>query len=158
LAAFVWLVFGASGASAYSPLTASCIERSAKFVGVDELALWVILRTEGGYLGSVHRNTDGSDDLGPFQINSRTLLSLAARLDLSYEQLVRMARDEGCPAVFLAGFILREKIAGRTGTDLWNGLADYNSKMPEPHRRYLARLRKSYYALTQQAPPKTTVR
>ena len=144
--------------SGYSPLTPQCIGRAANFVGVDALALWMVLRTEGGSLGTIHRNADGSDDLGPFQINTGTLRALAGRLGLPYARLERMARDEGCPAAILAGFILREKITGRKDGDIWDGLADYNSRTPGPHQRYLDRLRESYTALTRPVAPKKTAR
>jgi hypothetical protein len=137
-------------AHGYSPLTPQCIERAANFVGVDALALWMVLRTEGGSLGTIHRNADGSDDLGPFQINTGTLRALASRLSLPFARLEHIARDEGCPAAILAGFILREKIAGRKDGDIWDGLADYNSRTPAPHQRYLDRLRESYSALTKK--------
>ncbi|EIJ75014.1 MAG: conjugal transfer protein TrbN [Leptospirillum sp. Group II 'C75'] len=55
------------------PVPVACIWQAAGYYRLPPLALVGILGVEGGRPGQAVRNTDGSEDLGPMQINSRWL-------------------------------------------------------------------------------------
>ena len=60
------------------PLTAACVLDAARAGGLPAAALFGILATEGGKTGEALRNTNGTWDMGPFQINTVHVDTLAA--------------------------------------------------------------------------------
>ena len=53
-----------------APLTAACLATAAHAYHLPEIYLYAIVQTEGGRVGQAVHNTNGTDDLGPFQINT----------------------------------------------------------------------------------------
>ena len=60
------------------PLTAACVLDAARAGGLPAAALFGILATEGGKTGEALRNSNGTWDMGPFQINTVHVDTLAA--------------------------------------------------------------------------------
>ncbi|MGI4945182.1 MAG: lytic transglycosylase domain-containing protein, partial [Janthinobacterium lividum] len=95
---------------------------------------------EGGQVGSVHRNLDGTDDLGVMQINTRWLPVLAgvARMDAAAVR-DRLTRD-ACFNIAAAGLVMRAALLGRHG-DLMTAIGDYHSHTPMLNASYQALVR-----------------
>lgn len=109
LLAFLWLCLVAnSWASTFKvPLTATCLSEVAAAYQVHPDILLAILLVEGGTVGQVSRmNSNGTYDIGPFQINSTHRSALAA-MHISEDEL----RNNGCTNAAVAGWLLRRAVS-----------------------------------------------
>ncbi len=50
-----------------------CITDAARFFGIDAELVFTLFDNEGGKVGTFSRNTNGTYDIGPMQINSSNL-------------------------------------------------------------------------------------
>ena len=94
-------------------------------------ALPAILTNEGGWVGAVIRNKDGSTDHGPFQVNSQWVWSI--KRIFGYPTLAEAEKAitySPCVNAETAAIILARCI--RDKGNLYNGLGCYAS--PTPHR------------------------
>lgn len=91
------------------PLTKECIIGAAKLQSIDPRVMVGLLKTEGGYIGADVRNTNGSHDLGPMQINDGAWLEKIATAHFSGNQkLARLAlKNNGCYNVYIGAYIFR---------------------------------------------------
>jgi soluble lytic murein transglycosylase-like protein len=97
---------------------------------------------EGGAITTIHHNTDGSDDLGLMQINTRWLPALSFYFSLP-QQAVR-ARLLGVPCfnIAAAGAVLRYYLNEARG-DLMTAIGYYHSHTPLLSQRYQAQVARS---------------
>lgn len=113
-----------------------CVAQAAEdFPDVPRLAILMILDTEGGWPGAEIRNTNGSYDLGPMQINTQWLPTFA-----SFGLTREMLRDHACTNIYAGTWILREEL--RRHPDLPEALAYYHSPTEVHQERYLSSMRK----------------
>jgi len=90
--------------------------------------------TEGGAAGHITRNTNGSFDIGPMQINS-SHLPLLQSFGITYASLLYNA----CENIFVGTWILHSEIL-TSGSEVWRGIGNYNSRTPIHNRRYQMRV------------------
>ncbi len=134
------------------PLTAGCVAAAAAIFGVPEAAVWTILRTEGGQVGTCVQQANGTHDCGPAQINVETWVPrLAHVLQRPSSDLRSAVRDDGCFNVWVASYVLRHNL-DQTGGDLWEAAGRYNSATPGIKEAYQLRLSLSYQHLFRPAP------
>src|SRR4051812_272377 len=85
----------------------ACMLATATFYNLPPRVLPAIQAVEGGQVGSVQRNTDGTEDLGVMQINTRWIAILARVTGASPEAIrVRLVND-ACFNIAASGAILR---------------------------------------------------
>ena len=120
------------------PLLA-CMVATAAYYHLPPRVLPAIQRVEGGQPGMVSRTTDGTDDLGLMQINTRWVQDIAAvtRLDPATVR-VRLTGD-GCFNIAAAGAILRAYLDEAHG-DLMTAVGYYHSHRPALHQAYRQRV------------------
>lgn len=116
------------------PLTAACVLDAARAGGLPAAALFGILATEGGKTGEALRNTNGTWDMGPFQINTVHVDTLAA-MGIAPESVLQ----DGCVNAYAAAWLLRREYL-RTG-DIWQAIGAYHSRTPHRRDAYMARVR-----------------
>lgn len=104
----------------------ACIEHTAETYRIPPLLLLGILSVEGGRLGTVSRNTNGSSDYGPMQINSRWLRELAP-----YGITAKDLQWDGCVNMWVGGWILKQCLERFEG-NFWRGVGCYNSSTTQP--------------------------
>jgi soluble lytic murein transglycosylase-like protein len=97
-----------------------CVAAAARYYEVPELLLHAILQKEGGRVGSMNRNKNGSWDLGPAQINT-SWLPLFARYGVGAQAL----RDDSCTNIFAEGWVLRYN-ANILANDWFKATVAYN--------------------------------
>lgn len=131
------------------PLTAECINVASKRYGIHQDILYAILLVEGGSVGSNSKaNTNGTYDIGLFQINSMHRKRFQA-LGISEEEL----RNDGCTnaiaaAWHLHGVLTLDVVKGiKTQDDYLRAIALYHSATPEFNRIYAAKLKKAFERL-----------
>jgi hypothetical protein len=117
----------------------ACMTAVAAFYHLPPQALPAIRQVEGGRPGLVRHDADGSDDLGPMQVNTRWIAPLAHETRLSPARLRRALLADGCFNVGVAGAILRIQLDARKG-DLGAAIGDYHSHTPALHDAYAARV------------------
>lgn len=114
----------------------ACITQAAQFYHLPVSLFSAVLRTEGGRVGEVHRNKNGSVDLGPAQINS-TWLPALAKAGITR----RMVRKDGCLNVAIGAWILAQAMRGadpHNPVQWWRHVGDYNSHTPLFNQKYAA--------------------
>ena len=124
----------------------ACMAVVAQAYALPPRVLPAIQAVEGGTPGLVHRNTDGSDDLGPMQVNTLWLPVLARTAELPVEEVRERLLTRPCFNVAAAGLILRTYL-NETRGDLLRAVGNYHSHTPVLNQRYQARVLRSAAAL-----------
>lgn len=111
-------------------MTAQCVSSAAREFKLPLELVYGMLMTEGGKVGMFRRNTNGTVDHGPMQINTVWLKTFG---DFGVTQK-RLAWD-GCLNVRVGSWILKKHII-QSGGNIWKGVAKYHSKTPSLGRKY----------------------
>lgn len=106
-----------------------CIEHAAHYYRLPVAIVTAVRRQEAGRTGAVHENSNGTIDIGPMQINSIHLPTLA-RYGITFEKL----RDDLCVNIHVGAWMLAKSIRARG--DLWKGVGDYHSATPSLNVSY----------------------
>ncbi len=114
-----------------------CINRAAIRYAVPAKVIISVLAIEGGEKGTVHSNQNGTEDLGPMQINS-TWLPQFERFQITREDLI----NNPCLNVNVGAWILSQKI--KEGKYYWQGVAGYHSFTPQLNANYKNKLIENY--------------
>ena len=118
------------------PVSVDCIDRAARDQQVPREILYAIGVVEGGKVGDLVYNKNGSYDLGVFQINSHWLGLLAGLYGTDRATVENHLRWNGCFSAAMAAWVLHKKIT-EVGGDFWRGVGNYNSANPPYHDHYL---------------------
>jgi hypothetical protein len=113
-----------------------CIATAAKVYRLPPAVLVILLNVEGGSLGRVSPNTNGTVDIGPIQVNEIWLPDVAAHWHATIADTYRALRDNFCANVEAGAWILRRGLDEARG-DFWEGVGYYHSHTPEHKTRYL---------------------
>lgn len=114
---------------------ATCIFLASQQYQVPPPVLIGIMEVEGGRVGQeVGPNANGTYDLGPMQINTLWIPTLANKWNVSNKVARKWVRDDACVNIGVAAWILRQKI-NETGS-LSKGIAYYHSATPHLGQRY----------------------
>lgn len=105
-----------------SPVTVECVVDAARSQHVPLAGLVAIMAAEGGQVGQVMHNSNGTRDIGPGQINSTWLDRLAARR-ISEGVLL----NNGCVNVLSAAWIFNQALLETIG-DVWAAIGLYHSR------------------------------
>ena len=117
----------------------ACMALAAQFYHLPPRVLPSIQAVEGGYVGSVSRNADGSDDLGVMQVNTLWLEPLARLSRLPEGEVRRRLTDDACFNIAAAAAILRAYLNEAHG-DLMQAVGDYHSHTPGLNQSYRERV------------------
>jgi hypothetical protein len=104
-------------------------------LGIPQPILYAVLHTEGGTPGKSSKNTNGSYDLGPMQVNDRVWLPFFKR---HYGLTEAQLKNNGCLNVWAGGVILYMQVA--QAKDWWKGIGNYHSRTPVHHARYTGKV------------------
>ncbi len=135
----------------------ACMAAVASFYHLPPRALPSIHATEGGRVGMVSRNADGSDDLGLMQVNTRWVQPLAARSGMATEAVRDRLVNDGCYNIAVAGLILRSCLTEAHG-NLMRAVGYYHSHNAARSQAYRVRMINSalalYFPQKPDQPPK----
>ena len=135
-AVVVALGSGTSRAADNATMIRGCIEAAAQAYRVPPAILVILLNVEGGSLGAVSPNTNGTVDIGPMQVNEISLPGIAAHWGTSQHVAFVALRDSFCANVEAGTWILRQGLDEAKG-DFWEGVAYYHSHDPLHKQTYL---------------------
>jgi hypothetical protein len=116
------------------PLTLDCVVEAARANDVPLAALLGILAVEGGKVGEALRNSNGTFDLGPFQLNTCNLILLEAQ-GFAPESILR----DGCVNAHAAAKLLRLEVE-RAG-NIWAAVGAYHSRTPAKRDAYIGKVK-----------------
>jgi hypothetical protein len=111
-----------------------CMIVVASVYGLPPRALPAIQAVEGGAIGVVHHDSDGTDDLGVMQVNSIWIDPLARVAHMRPAAVRARLIGDACFNIAAAGAILRAYL-GATH-DLMLAIGDYHSHTPALNRAY----------------------
>lgn len=113
----------------------ACLSDVANHFRLPMPLLEAVLKVEGGRPGLAMRNSNGTYDLGPMQINTSWLPVLAEK-NITREML----RDDFCVNVAVGAWILARELnqipAKPAVADFWQAVGRYNSRTPRHNYRY----------------------
>ena len=116
------------------PLLA-CMAGVAAFYHLPPRVLPSIQAVEGGAVGAVHANTDGSQDLGVMQVNTRWVSKLALAIRIAPDDARARLISDGCFNVAVAGAIMRTYLDEARG-NLMLAIGYYHSHTPALNLNY----------------------
>jgi len=120
----------------------ACMALVASIYHLPPRVLPAIQKVEGGMVGTVSHNTDGSDDYGVMQVNSRWLPALSALSGLPIEAVRERLISRPCYNIAAGGAILRSYL-DETHGDLMLAIGDYHSHTATRNLDYQAKVMRS---------------
>ncbi|AEG67913.1 lytic transglycosylase domain-containing protein [Ralstonia solanacearum] len=128
-----WVHAGTALAFCLSSLAAlaagDCFEQAGTYQGVNPTVLRAIVWFESkGDPRAVHRNADGSVDIGQAQINSIHFGTLA------HYGVPRHALTDACVNIYVAAWLLKQKMVKHGNT--WRAIGAYHSETPAQRDAY----------------------
>ncbi len=114
-----------------TPVTQECMVQVANQLQLPVLMLYGVLYQEAGTPGRISRNSNGTYDIGPMQINSIHLPFFKGSYGLTEAQL----RNNGCLNVWAGGVLLWLHLQS-AGGDHWKAVGNYHSKTKIHHDKY----------------------
>ncbi len=113
----------------------ACMVATAAFYHLPPRVLPAIQAVEGGYVGSVSGNHDGSADLGVMQVNTLWLPALARAAHLAPEAVRGRLVWDSCFNIAASGAIMRTYLIEARG-DLLEAVGFYHSHTPALKQGY----------------------
>lgn len=113
-----------------------CLTAAAAAHLLPPAMLVILLKVEGGRLGHVSRNTNGTVDIGPMQVNTIWVPRIAAHWRTTPAAAYAALRDDLCANLEGGAWILRQAVDEARG-DFWGGVGIYHSHNPGYSTRYL---------------------
>ncbi len=115
----------------------ACMAATAAFYHLPPRVLPSIQAVEGGFVGSISRNADASDDLGVMQVNSIWLDALSRVTGMGRDAVEARLIGDACFNIAAAGAVLRTYLNEERG-DLMAAVGDYHSHTPALNQAYRA--------------------
>ncbi|NML87756.1 lytic transglycosylase domain-containing protein [Sphingobium sp. TB-6] len=106
---------------------ARCIRLASNGKGWLEKTLWGLRDQEAGWVGAKIRNTDGSYDLGPLQINSWWVPKISALVHQSESEIWHRLQHDTCFNVYAARWIFLTDL--QDARDYWAAIGHYHSRV-----------------------------
>ena len=114
----------------YRPADIDCVIEAAAKQGIPSNVLLAIASIESGRNGQFVKNTNGSLDIGHFQINTIHWRNTKHRKGM-FANYPKITPEEvawrGCYNAELAAWMIRKKIDESNGQDFWTRVANYHS-------------------------------
>ncbi|GBR20227.1 conjugal transfer protein TrbN [Asaia spathodeae NBRC 105894] len=127
-----------------------CIRHASQKYRLPEVLFRAILLTEGGHVGAITHNKNGSYDMGPAQINSSWLPRLSV-MGIARERVL----NDGCLNIHIGAWILATALGGQTPdnpAEFWRRVGNYNSGTPVFNKAYQARVWANVTLLSRTRP------
>jgi hypothetical protein len=126
----------ANAAADDQPPVIRCIDAAASAYRLPPSMLVILLSVEGGSLGRVSHNTNGTVDIGPMQVNQIWLPAIARHWHAAEPESLAALRDNFCANVEAGAWILRQAMDQAHG-NFWDGVGYYHSHDPGYKADYL---------------------
>lgn len=116
-----------------------CVSHAARHFDINPLVVMSILKVEGGKVGTLSKNKNGTYDMGLMQINTIHLPEIKKKYPrVGWKELTY----NPCVNIGVATAILNDRMKG--SKDYWNGVGNYHSKTPKYREIYLKKVKRAY--------------
>ncbi|MBO1325120.1 lytic transglycosylase domain-containing protein [Acetobacter sp. TBRC 12305] len=132
-----------------------CMVLAASLYHLPPRVLPVIQLVEGGRNGLIHRNTNGTEDLGVMQVNTIWVGPIARYTHTAPQTVYRNLLSQPCYNISAAGAIMRLNLLG-AGGNLMRAVGDYHSHTTLFNQSYQALVLARARALFAQPPARAT--
>lgn len=149
-AALAALLPATACAQATIPVVVRCIESAAAVHRLPPAVVLILLSVEGGSLGHVSQNTNGTADIGPMQVNTIWIGAVARHWNATPAAAYAALRDNFCANVEAGTRILRRAIDAAHG-DFWEGVGFYHTHDPGYEAAYLRKVLRQALRLQAEA-------
>ncbi len=129
----------------------ACMAATAAFYALPPRVLPSIHVIEGGAPGSVHRNANGTEDLGVMQVNTIWVGPIARVTRMNPGAVRTRLIADPCFNIAASGAVLRTYLHESRG-DLMTAVGDYHSHTPLLNRTYQGRVIGAARTLFEPAP------
>lgn len=109
-----------------SPLIVACVMNAASIYGIPPAGIYAVMAAEGGTMGEISENTNGSRDIGLMQVNSLWLAPLSRRWGVDEATAEDALLNKPCTNISVGTWILAECVQ-RRGGDFWAGVGCYHA-------------------------------
>lgn len=116
------------------PLTLSCMLAVQSHYGFPQETMFALLAQEGGVPGIESPNTNGTKDLGPYQINTIHVGRFAREWQVDRDTAYARLRDDGCANAWAAGKLLNEH--WQRTKHMWTAIGNYHSQTKSLSQKY----------------------
>jgi hypothetical protein len=130
----------------------ACMVLVAAYNNLPPRVLPAIQAVEGGRVGLTHPNSDGSEDLGVMQVNSRWIAPIARAIGVPEPVVRERLIDDACYNIAAAGVILATYLAEERG-DLMRAIGDYHSHTPGLNQDYQEQVMAAARAMFERPSP-----
>lgn len=134
------------------PVTSACIVAASNHYEVAPALLLSILKVEGGSVGKVSKNKNGTVDIGPMQINSVNLPEL-----LKYNISMEDIKNNGCLNVHIGAYYIKKAETEKrrlsdkfTEAELWESIGNYHSKNRKHNLAYIEKVSNALSEIPQE--------
>lgn len=141
----------AARAGGFEDTLQRCLAGAARRNDVPPEVLILLYENEGGALGQISHNTNGTVDIGPFQINEVWLPALAARWGVPRRGAYELLLSQFCANAEAAAWILRTNL-DNAHSDLWEAVGRYHSGNETLKLGYLKQVYAHIVALLKEKP------
>lgn len=118
-----------------------CINQAAIAYHIPAIVLISVLKVEGGRSGTAKKNTNGTYDYGPMQINTIWLKTVEP-----YGYSKESIQYDPCTNMWVGAWILSKKIL--ESPEIWRGIANYHSHTAYENITYQHKVWNVYQVLT----------
>lgn len=116
-----------------------CIVSASRKYDVHPLVILSIMKVENGKIGTLSKNSNGTFDLGPMQLNTINIDFLGREFPgLTWKHVAY----DLCTNIFVGTYFLKQKI--EEADSYWDGVGNYHSKTPKYRKRYLSKVIPKY--------------
>jgi hypothetical protein len=121
------------------PVTPQCVVEEAGRQSIELVKLLAVMKAEGGRLGEYSRNSNGSYDIGPMQVNTIHLPELSKTYGIPEATVSKLLAYNGCFNVAVGAWMLRMRTNEAAG-DFWYGIGRYHSFARLDANKYILRV------------------
>jgi hypothetical protein len=121
------------------PVTPQCVLEEAGRQSLELVKLLAVMKAEGGRLGEYSRNSNGSYDIGPMQVNTIHLPELSKTYGIPEAAVSKLLAYNGCFNVAVGAWLLRMRTNESAG-DFWYGIGRYHSTTRPDSNKYILRV------------------
>jgi hypothetical protein len=121
------------------PVTPQCVVDEAGRQSLELVKVLAVMKAEGGRLGEYSRNSNGSYDIGPMQVNTIHLPALSKTYGIPQAEMSKLLAYNGCFNVAVGAWMLRMRTNEAAG-DFWYGIGRYHSAARPDSNKYILRV------------------
>ena len=119
-----------------------CVTQASQTFNIHPIIIKSLISVEGGQVGTLSRNSNGSHDMGVMQINTIHEPEIKAKFGYSAKDLI----TDPCKNIMAGTWILWQRIQ-ESPKMLWVAVGNYHSKTPWYRHNYLKKVEQAYSRL-----------